>query len=184
MDKTLNAVHDSMIHGLGQLTDFFGFSPVMGHLYGALLMSPEPLSLDELEEIVGKSKASVSMNMRALERWGMVREIWVKGDRRKYYEAESDLWKVARSIIESRERREVGVALDVLDENSQKLEEATERLSEDERELADYYLARVQDMQEFFQLAALALELFVQHGGPPRLDEIMAVYEAGSAREE
>lgn len=178
MDETLHAVRDSMITGLGQLTDFFGFSPVMGHLYGALLLSPVPLSLDELEEIVGKSKASVSMNMRALERWGMVREVWIKGDRRKFYEGESDLWQVVRTVVESRERREVGVALRVLEENAERLEEARPTLSEDEGELAEYYLARVQDMQQFFQLAMFALEMFLQRAGPPRLDDIVAAYSS------
>ncbi len=165
-----------MIEGLGQLTDFFGFSPVMGHLYGALLMSPEPLSLDELEEIVGKSKASVSMNMRALERWGMVREVWVKGDRRKFYEAESDLWKVVRSVIESRERREVGVAVSVLEENARRLEAATSRLSDEERALAEHYLARVRDMKRFFEFAQFALELLLDQSGPPPIDALVAAH--------
>lgn len=178
MDETLHAVRDSMVTGLGQLTDFFGFSPVMGHLFGALLLSPEPLSLDELEEIVGKSKASVSMNMRALERWGMVREVWIKGDRRKYCEAENDLWKVVRSVVESRERREVGVALRVLEENAERLEEARPTLSEDDGELAEYYLARVKDLQRFFEIAMLALEIFLQRAEPPRLDELVAAYRA------
>ncbi len=169
MDETLQAVRDSMIDGLGQLTDFFGFSPVMGHLYGALLMSPDPLSLDELEEIVGKSKASVSMNMRALERWGMVRESWVKGDRRKFYEAESDLWKVITSVIGSRERREVGMAVGVLEENAQSLEDAKDHLSEDEKELAEYYLERVRDMREFFVFAQIILEILLKQKDMPNL---------------
>ena len=75
MNQALESARDDIMQGLGELTDFFGFSPVMGHLYGALLMHPGPLSLDELEEMVAKSKASVSMNMRALERWGMVRDV-------------------------------------------------------------------------------------------------------------
>ncbi len=176
MDENLRAVRDSMIRGLGELTDFFGFSPVMGHLYGALLMSPEPLSLDELQEIVGRSKASVSMNMRALERWNMVRQVWVKGDRRKFYEAEGDLWKVITSIIESRERREVGVALKVLEENSQRLEAAKSCLSDEERRLAEHYLERVRDLQRFFQLAQTALEMLLMRGAPPQLDDLAAVY--------
>jgi DNA-binding transcriptional regulator GbsR (MarR family) len=174
MDETLQAVRDSMIKGLGQLTDFFGFSPVMGHLYGALLMSPEPLSLDELEEIVGKSKASVSMNMHALERWGMVREVWVKGDRRKFYEGEGDLWRVVKTIIESRERREVGVAQDVLEENALRLKVAVSRLTDEERDLAEHYLARVKDMQSFFRFAQMGLEMLLAQGGPPRLGELTA----------
>lgn len=172
MDETLNAVRDSMMRGLGQLTDFFGFSPVMGHLYGALLMSPQALSLDELEEIVGKSKASVSMTMRSLERWGMVHEVWVKGDRRKFYKAESDLWRIITSILESRERREVGIALDVLEDNALRLVQAKETMSKEEQELAEYYLARVKDMQAIFRFAALALEMVVARGALPALDEI------------
>jgi DNA-binding transcriptional regulator GbsR (MarR family) len=166
MDETLKAVNESVISGLGQLTDFFGFSPVMGHLYGALLMSPTPLSLDKLEEVIGKSKASVSMYMRA---------VWVKGDRRKYYEAESDLWKIITTILESRERREVGVALQVLDENVRRLEEARPMLSENDRALAEYYLGRVNDLRMFFRFAQLALEMIIQRDKPPDLDDISKI---------
>jgi DNA-binding transcriptional regulator GbsR (MarR family) len=172
MDETLQAVRDSVIRGLGQLTDFFGFSPVMGHLYAALLMNPEALSLDELEAIVAKSKASVSMNMQALERWGMVRQVWVKGDRRKFYEAESDLWKIVTYVLESRERREVGVALSILDDNTQRLEEARSRLTADERKLAEHYLTQVQSLRSFFQFAQLALEMLLARSGPPNIRDI------------
>lgn len=175
MDETLQAVRDSVIRGLGQLTDFFGFSPVMGHLYGALLMSPEALSLDELEAIVAKSKASVSMNMQALERWGMVRQVWVKGDRRKFYAAESDLWKIVSFVIESRERREVTVALSILEDNAKRLRDAQGHMNADQRKLAEHYLSQVKNLQGFFQLAQLALELLLSRGGPPTLDEIAAV---------
>jgi DNA-binding transcriptional regulator GbsR (MarR family) len=184
MDETLQDVQESVIRGIGELTDFFGFSPVMGHLYAALLMNPEALSLDELEEIVGKSKASVSMNMRALERWGMVREVWVKGDRRKFYEAESDLWKIVRSVIGSRELREVGVALQVLDENAKTLKATRGQLSQEEQELADYYLARVNDMQSLFHFAQLVLELFIKLGTPPSLDKFASFFSSFQAEPE
>jgi DNA-binding transcriptional regulator GbsR (MarR family) len=173
MDKTLQAAHKSMIDGLGQLTNFFGFSPLMGRLYGGLLMSPEPLSLDALEAIVGKSKASVSMSMQALERWGMVRQVWVQGDRRKYYAAEGDLWRIVTNILESRERREVGVALGVLAENARALETARPRLNEDERALAEHYLTQIKNMQVFFQFAQNTLEVLLTRSGPPRPDELM-----------
>lgn len=175
MNENLEAVRDDTIQGLGKLADFFGFSPVMGHLYGALLMSPEPLSLDELEVIVQKSKASVSMNMRSLERWNMVREVWVKGDRRKYYEAEGDFWKIIRSVIESRERREVGIALEVLRDSAIKLEDAMPNLSNEDEILANHYLGRVQDMQAFFQFAQIALESILARSGPPDIEEIALV---------
>jgi len=173
-DKTLQDARDSMIRGLGELTDFFGFSPVMGHLYGALLMSPKPLSLDELEAIVAKSKASVSMYMQSLERWGMVRQIWVKGDRRKFYAAEGDLWKIITYILESRERREVGVALNVLAKNASALESAKPQLNEDERALAEHYLVQIRNLQSFFQFAQMALEMLLARSEPPTPDDLAA----------
>lgn len=158
MHKSLVTVNDSTVAGLGRLARFFGFSEVMGRLYGTLLLSPEPLSLDELAERLQISKGSVSMNMRALERWGMAHEVWMRGERKKYYEAEPDLWQVIRNVVNGRERREVQVALEVLHESVDKLKSAEDQLSPEEKALSDFYMARMDDLQAFFQVAQMAME--------------------------
>ena len=168
MHKSITAVNDSTVAGLGRLARFFGFSEVMGRLYGTLLMSPEALSLDDLADTLRISKGSVSMNMRALERWGMANEVWMRGERKKYYQAESDLWQVIRNVLDSRERREVQVALQVLNESVEKLQTANEKLSPEEQELAKYYLERIDDLQAFFEFAQMALETVL--GGQESLD--------------
>ncbi len=157
MHDALDAVNDSTVAGLGRLTGFFGFSDVMGRLYGTVLLSPEPMSLDDLAGSLEISKGSVSMNMRALERWGMAKEVWVRGERKKYYSAESDLWQVIRNVLGSRESREVQLALNVLGESIAKLKTAENELTPEEQELARYYLERIADLQSFFQVAQLAL---------------------------
>ena len=98
------------------------------------------------------------MNMRDLERWGMAEEVWVKGERKKYYRAESDMWQVIRNVLNSRERREVQLAIQVLSESVSQLQSAREELTPEERDLAEYYLERIADLQSFFQFAQLALE--------------------------
>jgi DNA-binding transcriptional regulator GbsR (MarR family) len=158
MHESLIAVNKSTVAGLGRLARFFGFAEVMGRLYGTLLLSPEPLSLDALMEELQISKGSVSMNMRALERWGMAREVWVRGERRKFYEAEPDMWHVIRSVLSGRERREVQTALEVLGESIEKLRSAESELAPEERELSEFYLERMDDLQAFFRFAQLALE--------------------------
>lgn len=158
MHQSLTAVNDSTVAGLGRLARFFGFSEVMGRLYGTLLLSPKPLSLDDLAEGLQISKGSVSMNMRALERWGMAQEVWMRGERKKYYEAEPDLWQVMRNVLNGRERREVQLALEVLDDSVEKLKSAEDDLSPREQELAEFYLQRMDDLQAFFQVAQIALE--------------------------
>ncbi len=172
MHENLEAVQDSTVAGLGRLAGFFGFSEVMGRLYGTLLLSPEPMSLDDLAEGLRISKGSVSMNMRSIERWGMAKEVWVRGERKKYYMAESDFWIVIRNVLSGREMREVQVAVEVLSDSVSKLRAAEDDLPPDERELAGYVLERIGDLQSFFQLAELALESYVASSDEIDIEEI------------
>lgn len=158
MHESLSAVSDSTVAGVGRLARFFGFGEVMGRLYGTLLLSPEAMSLDDLASGLKISKGSVSMNMRSLERWGMAKEVWMRGERKKYYAAESDFWQVIRNVLNSRERREVQLALHVLGESIEKLQLAEGELSDEERQLATFYLDRIGDLQSFFRFAQIALE--------------------------
>lgn len=158
MHESLIAVNNSTVAGIGRLARFFGFSEMMGRLYGTLLLSPQPLSLDDLTEMLQISKGSVSMNMRSLERWGMAKEVWMRGDRKKYYEAEPELWKVIRNVLSGRERREVQLALQVLNNNVNRLRAAEDNLSPEEKELAEFYLERIDELEAFFRVAQMALE--------------------------
>lgn len=161
MHENLVAVQDSTVAGLGRLAGFFGFSDVMGRLYGTLLLRPEPLSLDDLAEELKISKGSVSMNMRSLERWGMAKEVWVRGERKKYYSAESDFWTVIRNVLSGREMREVQLALQVLGDSVEKLKAVEMDLPNDEKAQAAYVLERIADLRSFFEFAQMALETFV-----------------------
>lgn len=51
---------------------------IMGQLYGLLYLSPKPLTLDEMAESLSISKGNVSINIRALERWNMVKTVGAK----------------------------------------------------------------------------------------------------------
>lgn len=79
-----------MVEAGGRTSQSFGLSRLFGQIYTYLYLSPEPQSLDELAEGLGVSKASVSIASRQLESWGAVRKVWKRGDRRDYYEAETD----------------------------------------------------------------------------------------------
>lgn len=154
-DTNLQAVQESMLDGLGQLAAYFGFSKVMGQLYGALLLSGDPLSLDDLVELLDISKASVSMNLRTLEHMGMVRQVWVRGQsgRRKFYEAETDFWQIISNILAGREMRDLDRALTVMDDNTTRLERSMASMSDEDKKLAELYLERMAQMQALFRFA-------------------------------
>jgi HTH-type transcriptional regulator, glycine betaine synthesis regulator len=173
LDPTMQAVHDSMIDGLGQLADYFGFNRVMGQLYGALLLSPEPLSLDDLVNNLGKSKANVSMNMQNLEHMGIVREVWVRDTRKKYYEAETDMWKILTNVLGSRELRDIDRALDVLERNIDTLRQKMPTMGDDKKTLAQYYMDRIDQVSDFFKFARMILTSILEYGRNFDVNEII-----------
>ncbi len=170
----LLAVHDSMLDGLSQLSSYFGFSKVMGQLYGALLMHGDPLSLDDLMERLGISKASVSMNMRTLEHMGMVRQVWVrgKGGRRKYYEAETDFLQIITNILSGREMRDVERAITVMEENIKQLRSSMAAMSSADQEMAHVYIERMENMQTMFRFAQLVITSILTKVAELDLDSI------------
>lgn len=170
----LTAVHDSMVDGLSQLANYFGFSKVMGQLYGALLLSREPLSLDDLMERLSISKANVSMNMRTLEHMGMVRQVWLRGrsGRRKYYEAETNFLQIITNIISAREMRDVERAISVMEENAQRLSASRPTMTAEEKHQADLYLARIEQMEAMFKLAQLVIGGILAQVGALDLSDI------------
>ena len=176
-DTNLQAVQDSMLDGLGQLASYFGFSKVMGQLYGALMLSAEPLSLDDLVELLDISKASVSMNLRTLEHLGMVRQVWVKGrgDRRKFYEAETDFWQIISNILAGREMRDVSRALSVMDDNAARLSKSMANMSEADQELAKLYLERMEQMQSLFRFAQLLITSILGKAGEMDVSQVSRI---------
>ncbi|MGQ9886997.1 MAG: GbsR/MarR family transcriptional regulator [Aggregatilineales bacterium] len=176
-NPNLALVHDSMLDGLGQLAEYLGFSKVMGQLYGALLMSAEPLCLDDMMELLGISKASVSMNMRTLEHMGMVRQVWVRGrsDRRKFYEAETDFWQIISNILSRRELRDLDRALAVMNNDTKRLAEAMPTLSKEDAALAALYMERIGKMQALFKFAQMMIATVLARAGEMDLEEVSGI---------
>ncbi|XWX05227.1 helix-turn-helix domain-containing protein [Aggregatilineales bacterium SYSU G02658] len=172
--KDLRAVHDSMLDGLGQLADYFGFSKVMGQLYGTLLLNDGPLSLDDIMQRLNISKANVSMNIRSLELLGFVRQVWVRGGngRRKYYEAETDFWKILTNVISGREMRDIARTIEVLDDNSQRLFRAMPEMTEAEQETARLYVQRMAQLQVMFRFAQVLIANVLAQSGQ-NMDELL-----------
>jgi DNA-binding transcriptional regulator GbsR (MarR family) len=106
VDKTEDAVARSELRVadvIGALMEFWGFKRPMGRLWTLLYLSPEPLPAAELGARLSMSSGAVSMTLGELVKWGAVRKTWRPGERRDYYEAESNIWKMITRVVRERE---------------------------------------------------------------------------------
>jgi DNA-binding transcriptional regulator GbsR (MarR family) len=142
----LDTARQHLIAGLSRISQFWGFPRAMGAIYGALYLSPDPLSLDDLVDQVSLSKGAVSTNVRALDRLGMVHRQVRVGERKDYYYAETDFWRIIKSILREREQSEFDLALRSVGESLA----MARRARAEEPELSAFYQERLQAMQAFF----------------------------------
>lgn len=162
MAADLAAWKDEFIQALGRISDFWGFGKMTGQLYGLLYLSPQPLTLDDMKDALCVSKGNVSVHIRNLERWGMARKLWIKGDRKDYYEAETDFWKMIRTILSEREEKEFTQGLATLKACLEHLT-AAETTAE-----VEFYRQRLTHIRDFFAGAQRAIEALLS------LDQIEA----------
>jgi DNA-binding transcriptional regulator GbsR (MarR family) len=96
---TITPVVRRFIEEAGITTQSFGLGRVVGQIYAYLYFSETPRGLADLQEALGISKGSASMGVRQLEQWEAVRKVWVKGDRKDYYEANAWFGRILKRVL-------------------------------------------------------------------------------------
>jgi len=116
----LRAARDRFISQWGVISAAWGINRTMAQIHALLLTSPAPLATDEIMEALQISRGNVNTNLRELVGWGLLRVVLRKGERREYFEAEKEVWKIFCTIARERQRREIDPALAVLKECSER----------------------------------------------------------------
>src|SRR5215472_1123997 len=88
----------------------------MGRVWTVLYLSPEPLSAEDLRDALKLSSGAVSMTLSELARWGVVRKVWVQGERKDFFTAEVHLWRMISRVFNEREKAEVTSAIEAFEE--------------------------------------------------------------------
>lgn len=112
--RKLTETRDLFITQWGALGSQWGINRTMAMIHALLLVSPEPLTTDDVMERLDISRGNASTNLRDLTGWGLIRVTLRKGDRRDFYEAEKDVWRMFCIIARERKRRETEPALALL----------------------------------------------------------------------
>lgn len=110
----LKEIKEDFVTQWGALGSQWGINRTMAMIHALLLVSPKPLTTDEIMAELSVSRGNANTNLRELVSWGLIRQVIVKGERKDHYEAEKDTWKIFCTVARERKRRETEPASQVL----------------------------------------------------------------------
>jgi DNA-binding transcriptional regulator GbsR (MarR family) len=151
MERRLLEVRDRFISTIGDFSAKYGFSVVAAQIWALLFFSERPLSLGEIAEILGFSKASISTNVRLLERYKCVKKVYIRGDRKSYYEGIFDYWEIIRGIISTVARDEIKVMRSLIEESEKKIKDSISQFEKEDKDTANIFIKRIDGLREYYE---------------------------------
>lgn len=145
----------------GRIAEFWGFTRTMGRVFGLLYLSPAPLPQSEIQQRLAISAGSASMTLTALGRWGVVHRVWVRGERREHYQAETDFWKMISGVLNERERREIAAALETVGQAVAEARETERTSASAVKQQAAFMAERLERLQEICRLGQTMLDMLL-----------------------
>lgn len=109
-------VHTFVSH-FGEMGSRWGINRTVGQIYALLYVTEQQLHADDIGEKLGISRSNVSIGLKELQAWGLVRLSRIPGDRREYFTSLGDVQEIFRVVAAERRRREIAPTLSVLRES-------------------------------------------------------------------
>ena len=111
----LTEAKQQFISSWGAFGTHWGINRTMAQIHALLLVSPDPMTQDDIMEELDISRGNTNMNIRELINWGLVERVLLPGERKEYFAAEKDMWKVVKQIVKERKKRELEPMLQLRD---------------------------------------------------------------------
>jgi len=144
--SNLEDVQNKFIGHWGTLGSAWGVNKTMTQIHALLMVSEEPVTTDDIMERLSISRGNAHSNVKELVSWGIVKQVIIPGERKDYYTAEKEPWKLLCTVARERKRREIEPAIDALDEC---LSEVSSLKSKE----AKAFKQQLTELQEFLQMA-------------------------------
>ena len=152
---------------VGHLMELWGFKRNMGRVWTVLYLAGEPLTARQLHYRLQLSTGAVSMTLSELARWGVVQKSWVQGDRRDFFEAEANLWKMISRVIREREQAEIVRAIEAFEDALVALRREAEERGAEMSKRARVQRERIERLLELAKLGRSMLDALISNA---RLD--------------
>ena len=149
---------------VGRIIEFWGFKRNMGRVWSVLYLADAPLSAQDLRERLGLSAGGLSMTIHELSRWGVVKKVSVPGERRDYFSAEINIWKMVSRVLAEREKVEILDAIDAMQEALEYAEGRALRGDPQDRARARFQQERIHQLLSLARLGERLLDTLLRQG--------------------
>ncbi len=178
MDRTTAIFVD----GIGTAAATSGvLGQIQGRIFALLYLHSDPLPLEEIASELQQSKSNVSVNIRGLVEWHLVRRVSVPGSRKDHYAAATNFWRVMTEIMERRFRWTVRQVLATIAETERAATEDGGRRDAPGSEAAAFITTRVGVLKLYFIAVDGVIGSFTQ-GKPVDAETLQNVVPLGAAR--
>jgi DNA-binding transcriptional regulator GbsR (MarR family) len=162
------------VEGMGAAAATSGvLTQLQGRIFGLLYLQRDSLSLDEIVSDLGQSKGNISINIRGLVDWHLVRRVTVPGSRKDHYEAASDFWRVMQEIMERRFRWNIRQVIAACDETARASSEGARPSRAHVRE-REFLVERLDALRSFGAAVDAGIGAFSQ-GNPITSDALRVI---------
>jgi len=111
---TLPPLTQQFVSHFGEMGSRWGINRTVGQIYALIFVSETPLNADDIADALEFSRSNVSMGLKELDSWRLIRLQHLPGDRREYFSAPEDIWAIFRTLAEERRKREIDPTLTML----------------------------------------------------------------------
>ena len=80
------------------------------------MISEKPISTDDVMKELAISRGNANMSLRSLADWGLIRRVFIKGERKEYFQSEKDVWNMFCRIARERKKREIEPVIETMQE--------------------------------------------------------------------
>jgi DNA-binding transcriptional regulator GbsR (MarR family) len=134
---------EAFVLHFGEMGSRWGINRTVGQIYAVLFVAEAPLCADDIVDRLGISRSNVSMGLKELQSWNLLRQRAMPGDRREFFGTPDDIYVIVRTLVEERKKREIDPTMTMLRELLMRKPD-----SEAER----HAQARMRDMHELIEL--------------------------------
>ncbi len=140
---------------VGDVIEHWGFRKALGRVWSVLYLRAEPMTATDLGEVLQMSAGGLSTTLTELQRWNVVRRVSRLGERKEFFEAETNLWRMISKVVSERERF-------VIRSVRERLERAQNLLSAGRDSATRARRGRIGQLLSVAQTAETVAEKFVQ----------------------